>query len=272
MLLAGSNLALLLVSLATLATVVITLSVPPAALRPPHKVLKIGAGCCSSPSSALVRLRGGSFNAGAGAPWKEAFEEGGVHAEAGNLESAIASYTRGLQYDSTPPDGAAILYYIRALVLLQQESFGKASEDARAGLAIFSGGELLNSEGEEPEIKQRLIVIAIEAPRRNPSMPRDAVPSFQGRPRPTRPRRVGAAAEPPPRDPQDFRHLRCDPFLQRQEAALIEISRVSPQCLRRPRSTCAPPPCLHTPLPPKSRGRTLRRANPRSSQWQQCGP
>ena len=158
----GAGAALLLVSLATLATVGTTLSVPPVASRP-HQVLKIGAGCCSSPSSALVRLRGGSSDAGAEVPWEKALEEGGVLAEAGDLASAIASYTRGLKYDSTPPNVAVPLYYSRGLALLRQKSFIESGEDARSALAFFSGGELLNPEGEGLEIKRRLIVIAIEA-------------------------------------------------------------------------------------------------------------
>jgi len=161
----GAGAALLQVSLATIATVVITLSVPPAASRPPNQVLKIGAGCCSSPSSALVRLRGGSSNAEDEAPWREVWEEGGVHDEAGDLASAVASYTRGLKYDSTPPNGAAALYYSRALALLKQESFVEAAEDARACLAIFEG-ESLNPEGEGPEIKRNLFKIAREADHR----------------------------------------------------------------------------------------------------------
>ncbi|KAJ1469093.1 hypothetical protein T484DRAFT_1982918 [Baffinella frigidus] len=158
---------LLRAPLATLVTVgfVITLFVPPAASRPPApggclaQVPRISAGCCSSPPSTLLGLRGGAFNAGADAPWAEACEEGDAHDEAGEFESAIACYTRGLACESIPPNIAVFLYHNRAAVLLKQGSFVKAGDDARAGLALWGG------EGSVPEPFQQLMAIGREADR-----------------------------------------------------------------------------------------------------------
>ena len=86
------------------------------------------------------------------APWDAARKQGNTHFRACEWTRAIASYTRGLRCDSIPPGGAAALYSNRAAALLKQLSYVKAGQDARAGLASISGGELLTA-----DLKQELI-------------------------------------------------------------------------------------------------------------------
>ncbi|KAJ1478955.1 hypothetical protein T484DRAFT_1816093 [Baffinella frigidus] len=136
------------------------------------QVPSICAGCCSRPPNVLVGLRGGSSADSSSlddsytqrcalglrsraTPWREARKEGDAHDDAGEWASAIACYTRGLAFDSTPPVGAAILYSKRALALLKQGSFVKAGKDARSGLAVGGWTAL--------EFMQQFISIARDA-------------------------------------------------------------------------------------------------------------
>ncbi|KAJ1469259.1 hypothetical protein T484DRAFT_2183017 [Baffinella frigidus] len=79
-------------------------------------------------------------------PWGAECKQGNAHFQSGDYSRAAASYTLALSHHSNPPGAAALLYSNRAAALLKLGAFAKAGEDARVGLALFSGGESLPGE------------------------------------------------------------------------------------------------------------------------------